>query len=371
MSSKRSQVIRKILIVINILVIIPYLLTCLIPYIHPGNFWFISILGLVFPIITFTLICFVFIWVLYKSKWALLSLLILIIGIKQLNAVFSFHISHEFEKTKAPKTIRILQYNVMGEEIARQIKNTKNKSGIAKSLAFIKKSNADVLTFQEFYSSYNNEHSIISLIDSLGYPYHYLAKSEHENKKRYMGVAIFSKFPLEDATTVPLFSYPEEEALIYADIKVEGKYFRIFTTHLQSIGIDRAEYKNIDGAEYGKSSKLKLDISIAEKLKNAYQSRYDQTQIIKEKLNQSPYPLIFTGDFNDVPNSHTYFSLKGNLQDAFLKKGSFIGRTFRYISPTLRIDYVLADPIFKVTQFTIPHISSSDHFPVLTDLQYP
>ena len=370
MTSKRSHVIRRILFVINIIVIVAYLLTCLIPFVDPSKFWFISFLGLGFPIIAFTLLAFVLIWIIYKSKWAWLSILVLVIGYKQLNAAFAFHLAGEFTKTKSPKTIRILQYNVMGEEIIRQLKISGNKSTVAKTLSFIKKSNADVLTLQEFYSRFDKEPSLVSIIDSLGYPYHYLAESERTNKKKYVGVAIFSKFPLKNTTTIPLDSYPDQEFLIFGDINVDGKNFRIFTAHLQSIGIDRSDYKSIHGTDYGQSTEMKVDKSIAGKLKRAYQWRFDQAKIIREKVNESPYPVILCADFNDVPNSRTYFTIKGNMQDAFLKKGSFVGRTFRYISPTLRIDYILSDPIFKVTQYSVPHVKFSDHFPVITDLQY-
>ena len=57
-----------------------------------------------------------------------------------------------------------------------------------------------------------------------------------------------------------------------------------------------------------------------------------------------------TGDLNDVPNSYTYFKVRGVFKDAFLEKGYGIGRTFRSLSPTLRIDYIFTDPRFKVQQ---------------------
>ncbi len=71
-----------------------------------------------------------------------------------------------------------------------------------------------------------------------------------------------------------------------------------------------------------------------------------------------------------MPNSNTYFTIKGKLQDSFLKKGSLIGRTFRFISPTLRIDYILADKRFKVNQFRVIHVPYSDHYPIEADLKY-
>ena len=39
------------------------------------------------------------------------------------------------------------------------------------------------------------------------------------------------------------------------------------------------------------------------------------------------------------------------MQDAFLKKGFGIGRTFSALSPTLRIDYIFTDKHFKIKQF--------------------
>jgi endonuclease/exonuclease/phosphatase family metal-dependent hydrolase len=58
------------------------------------------------------------------------------------------------------------------------------------------------------------------------------------------------------------------------------------------------------------------------------------------------------------------------LQDTFLKKGSFLGRTFRFISPTLRIDYILADKKFTVEQFQRIRVPYSEHYPVEADLTY-
>jgi endonuclease/exonuclease/phosphatase family metal-dependent hydrolase len=88
-------------------------------------------------------------------------------------------------------------------------------------------------------------------------------------------------------------------------------------------------------------------------------------------LDSSPYPAFITGDFNDVPNSYTYFTIRGGRQDAWLQKGFGIGRTYKNISPTLRIDYILADPRLKVLQCQKVYTPWSDHNPVEADLQLP
>jgi endonuclease/exonuclease/phosphatase family metal-dependent hydrolase len=91
--------------------------------------------------------------------------------------------------------------------------------------------------------------------------------------------------------------------------------------------------------------------------------------MIASLLADSPYPVILAADLNDVPNSYTYFTVRGTLQDAFLQQGYGLGRTFRGLSPTLRIDYILADRRFAVQQFKRVKKDYSDHYMLVTDLQ--
>jgi endonuclease/exonuclease/phosphatase family metal-dependent hydrolase len=366
-----SRIIRMILIIINLLIILAYLLTCLVPFADPIKFWFLSFLGLAFPFFAFALMGFTIYFFIIKSGWAWFSLFTLLIGFQQLTAVFAFHLPKKFVQSKSLNTLRILQYNVMGQEFVENSRIKNNSFNYQKTLSFIKETNADVITFQEYSTRLTDKNSSVPVFDSLGYPYHYFAVTENMSKIQYDGVAIFSKFPIVGDETILLGSYEPAQDMIYADVKKDGKIFRIFSIHLQSIAIGDSHYTYPNEDEYGrKSAALIVNRPIAGKIKRTYDIHYQQSRMVREKINQSPHPIILGGDFNAVPNSHAYFTIKGNLQDAFLKKGTFLGKTFRYISPTLRIDYVLADPSFTVSQFTVPHIKFSDHFPVIADLQY-
>ena len=57
------------------------------------------------------------------------------------------------------------------------------------------------------------------------------------------------------------------------------------------------------------------------------------------------------------------------MQDAFLKKGHGIGRTFNAISPTLRIDYILGDDNFNFLQFKRVLKNYSDHYMLVADVE--
>ncbi|MGH2645903.1 MAG: endonuclease/exonuclease/phosphatase family protein, partial [Chitinophagaceae bacterium] len=79
---------------------------------------------------------------------------------------------------------------------------------------------------------------------------------------------------------------------------------------------------------------------------------------------------ILCGDFNDTPNSYAYFKISKNLQDAFLKKGFGLGRTYSTIAPTLRIDYILASPSFSVQSYHCIKKVLSDHYPVISTISF-
>jgi endonuclease/exonuclease/phosphatase family metal-dependent hydrolase len=86
-------------------------------------------------------------------------------------------------------------------------------------------------------------------------------------------------------------------------------------------------------------------------------------------MNESPYPMVLCGDFNDLPNSYAYRKVRGNLADAFTELGSGVGNTYSGIVPTLRIDQIFIDPSFQVTQYFRHKKKLSDHYPVIVDVR--
>jgi len=351
---------------------------CLVPFVNTGENWFVAIPGIIFPILFFVLISFTILWIFLKSKLLWVNVITVVLGFQQILAVLSFHLPEKFIEQKAPNTLRVLQWNVMGWDQAEERYNIENGGHALRPLMMdaVKTQNADVLCFEEFYESEDTAvfKSNISAITQMGFPFHYFVPLENEHSKGKSGIAIFSKNPIIDTASFNLNLDKKGEHLIYADIKVNGKTFRVFATHLVPIKFGQWQderqtneeiYGDAGGNSYGR---------IFSKLITGYSFRYHQSEFVGKKIAESPFPAIICGDFNDIPNSSTYFNVKGNLQDPFLKKGFWTGRTtrtsFGIISPTLRIDYILASRNFKVAQFQIIHVPYSDHYPVETDLQY-
>lgn len=364
MQNKNKKILRLFFIIVHITIILLYLLVCLVPFLDPGKFWFIAILGMIYPFLLIAVVLCFIISLLLKSKWLILPLAALLISWQQFSVVFALHTKKEFNIDKPENILRVLSWNVSSwtENLHSMGKNFDN--GL-RSLMMdeIQMQNADVLCFQEYFESFAPElyPQNIPLFKKMGFNYYFFSPSAGMvNNSIQTGLIIFSKYPIIDTAYYKSNHKSNTEGFSFIDIQFQKQTIRIVNTHLESPRIAKQEYAPLTEVEESKT--------IIGKIKRTYSLRKQQSKTLRKQLDDSPYPVILCGDFNDVPNSYSYFKVKGNLQDAFLKKGSGIGRTFRFISPNLRIDYIMADKKFNIQQFEIIKVPYSDHYPLVTDL---
>ncbi|HET9747177.1 MAG TPA: endonuclease/exonuclease/phosphatase family protein [Chitinophagaceae bacterium] len=368
MPSRLRIIVRRTLLVLNIIVAVLYLLSCLAPYIKPTDSWVIAMLGLGFPFFLALLIGFVFLWLILKLKRVWYSVVVLLFGYKSIAVFWAFNPPSGFEYKKSANQVRIASWNVARFLEWKRNNNEKSRTRL-KMLEQIKKQNADILCLEEFFHSpdsafYNN----ISEIKEMGYPYYYFSY-DPDGEYQYIGSAIFSRYPMLDTGMVRYFRPSMPEALVHADIKVNNDTIRVYATHLQSVQFRQREFEAIDEIRSAEDSILLNSKTVLAKIRKAMNLRSSQADVARKILDDSPYPVVFCADLNDTPNSYTYFTIRGNMQDAFLKKGFGIGRTFSSLSPTLRIDYIFTDKRFRISQFTRVAKNLSDHFMILADVE--
>ncbi len=373
MSPRFKKILRFSFIAVNILSVTLYLLACLTPFINPGKSWFIAMLGLAFPFLFILVLFFLICWIFRRSRWAFLCVAALLLSWKQVSVMFSFHFPAKFKAEKSTATLRVMTWNLSswGESNRSDGKRSDYQDEMVQ---VIKNSNADVLCFQEYLFLKNKQYrdSIIPALQESGYRYAYFVQTNYTyhiyKTTTLTAMAILSKYPITDSAH---FFYTEDqyaEPLIYADMKINNQTIRIFSVHLQSVMFGSRQYNTLQNLEDPSKASIKESKAIAYKLRNAYVNRAGQSEMLNKKVKESPYPVVICGDFNDVPNSYSYFTARGELQDAFLKKGFGFGKTFQMISPTLRIDYILADRKFDVLQFDRIKVPYSDHYPIVADL---
>lgn len=354
-------------LIINFAVVLLFLAACMAPYISPAWFWPISFLTLAFPFLLGVLIIFLIGWLFFNYRYTLVSLIALLLGWKSISAFVAFKMPAGNKAVAGANSLTVMSYNVSQFGLYREKDSKYNRQAM---FAMIKKQELDIACFQDFYTSekkndFNNREDISREME---FPYRYFSSDFNRDGMQHWGSIIYSRFPIIASDKVKMSVGPRSESLIYADIVKNEDTIRIINMHLESYRFNEKDYSAIRKIKNQEDTGLKATKSIIQKMREAYIRRSQQADIVGNFIRQSPYPVIVCGDFNDTPASYTYFTIKGDLQDAFLQKGLGIGRTFTGLAPTLRIDYVFVSSQFKVNSFRKINSDLSDHYPVITNL---
>ncbi|MDF2381704.1 endonuclease/exonuclease/phosphatase family protein [Nostoc ellipsosporum NOK] len=368
MASKFRVFTKRFLLLINIGFVVLFLVACLAPYLDPQKWWMISLTGLAFPFFLLPLILFLIGWLIFQRKYALVSAIALAIGWKSISVFIGFHFNSGFVAQKDPAHIRIVTWNV-ARFIEMKRNNNKGSQIRMKMMEQLRGQNADILCLQEFFHSdspdlYDNLHYISR---ELKYPY-YVYSHDNDGDNIFNGTVIFSRYPMVDSGMLRFPRPTLPEALVHADLRVGKRIIRVYSTHLQSLQLNKSDYEKIDRIKDAQDGMVNNSKTIFSKLRTGVRYRSIQADMVHQVMGDSPYPVLFCGDLNDIPNSYTYFTISQGMQDAFLRKGSGIGRTFSALSPTLRIDYILADKNFRIEQFKRYVREYSDHYMLVSDI---
>lgn len=352
-----------------------YFLTLLPPSVS----WIVNLFALLFPFFLVLQLGFLVFWLAAKRKLALIPVITLLLCIELIGSFFGFHPISKNKPTDT-STFRVATWNT-------HLFNFFENQGFLDHgmLQEAKNFKADVLAVQEFVFSLDTLSPITleKVKKKLGYKYVAAANDRafgvHTNIKqkneRYhpFCVAIFSNYPIlrwKKEQSIKEYNH----TFLWVDLLVERDTIRLFNIHLQSMHFAKKDYEfieNIDNRGIDVDEMQTAGKSILRKMKMANLLRSSQARDVRESINRSPYPVIVCGDMNDVPNSNAYQIISDNLHDAFTEKGWGVGRTFKFLSPTLRIDYVLHSPSLAVERVQVLRSRQSDHSPVIADFNLP
>ncbi len=285
---------------------------------------------------------------------------------------FAFNAGSEWHANKDSSTLRIMTWNVQNffDMSAQSNPKAATRLQMLRVIADVK---PDILCLQE-YRNIDGGRRLVSVrheLDSMGFTYNYCTNDVVIiQKKRVMaaGSAIFSRRPLLDTGKLLISKNILRESLAFADVQLDNKPVRIYTAHLTSFALYGDTTEAFDEGEdiYRKTYNRKNNIQL--KIRETEVIHEQQIALIKEHMKTSPYAVLYCGDMNSTPAGYNYHYLKGDLQDAFLEKGSGLGATFYQILPTLRIDICFADNNFDIRQCAVIPKKLSDHYPVVADV---
>jgi len=345
----------KIILAFNVIIVILTIFSYISPYIHPETTWFFAMFGLAYPWLFFANVFFLLIWAIISPWKMILSVICLLFGINNIDKFFASEGLHPNQDRT--NIFNLATFNIQGSKSITWIKDEEEKNTELKNYKrFLNRAKPiEILCVQElsvFSSKWINE------------VFKYTNSHALENKS----TGIFTSFPIVRKGEIDFNT--EVNSCVWADIVANNDTIRVYNAHLQSNRISGKESELIENGKWEKET-----IGGIRQMFSKYQkytiTRSRQVALIKEHMEQCPYPYIIGGDFNDPPQSYVYQRMSKNLSDSFREAGSGFGTTYRGVIPALRIDYVLASEDFEFYSHKVRKTEYSDHYPVVTTLALP
>ena len=307
----------------------------------PDSFKFMPFIGLMLPILLLANLASVIYWTIRWRCWVFIPLIAIFSNWSYISCViqspFFSPASAPMVKMNAytPGILTVATYNV-------DAFNHEHTGYSCKEIAsYMRNLQADILCFQEF--GINDEFGVDSIAAVLSdWPYYYIPISPEG--KHLLQLAVFSRYPIKEEN---LIVYPDSKnCSLWCDIETNARTIRLRTDDSQRV--ERAALGLIDG------------------LHENFRKRAVQANTLKQLIAASPYPTIICGDFNSLPSSYVYHTVKGDkLQDGFQTSGHGYMYTFKFFKHLLRIDYILHSPELNSTDYFSPDLTYSDHNPVV------
>lgn len=335
-------------------------------YISPAKIWFLALFGLIFIYLYLIAVIWMLILSFRHKKMIPVVLISLLAGLPTFVAHWNYSLSNQ--KASGENTIKILSFNVRVFDLYNWTHNLETRRNI---FNFLKKSDADIYCFQEYYTSklapFNNTDSLKSLLKITNV--HALLPIIERDSDEW-GITTFSKYPMLNKETV--FTDKESaNGCIATDLLIGNDTVRVYNIHLQSVRLAKndyifvSEFNNKDNIQKMSGSK-----QIFQRLKKAFIKRAHQVEQVTAHIKACPYKVIIAGDFNDTPASFAYNQISNGLTDSFLSCGKGLSSTYAGIFPGLRIDYILHSKDIKTIDYIRPLVHLSDHYPVISTLNF-
>jgi endonuclease/exonuclease/phosphatase family metal-dependent hydrolase len=345
---------------LNLWVVFFTLLSYAAPFISPAKVSLFLFFGLAFPWLLLANMVFILIWSVSRMRFWWFSTVTLLVGWTHLTAVFGVNFWKNTEGgAKTENTLRVLTYNTLDFNTPYHKDKLAARNGLNE---FFKKQNADIICLQEggFFGESSNVHIATFFPFLSSYPY----------QSRQFGnqIAIYSRFPISNEGK--LDSEKTGNGCNFADVQLGSKKIRVYSLHLTSNSVsDMAE----DLAKRGEVTDDDSWLEIGRMLKRVRRTgikRTREAEYIASAIQQSPYPVLVCGDFNEIPVSYAYKTISNGLFDAFQQSAFGFSSTYNGKIPALKIDNILMSETMEAHNCKIHHVKFSDHYPMTADLAF-
>jgi endonuclease/exonuclease/phosphatase (EEP) superfamily protein YafD len=300
--------------------------TLLNAYVPPKIFPWFNLLSLGFPVLIILYLILTIFWIL---SWKKRAFLFLFAGLAFINPVKRWG---NYSDQKGNSDIKIVSFNTRA--------GGRGNKDIA---PYLKSQDADIFLLQE---DAGNEYQF----------------EGYQKANPGGGLTILTKHKIIKQQIID----PQDEDVripgVLADIEIKGRTYRFIDVYLNPFRFQK-EMVKLNGNTDTNEQKIK---DVIKRLIPTFKKHQDQVALIREAIENSPYPVILAGDFNSVPNSYEYYHLSHGLEDTFLTAGKGSATSFHDYKFPIRIDYVFSSKSLKAISYKVDRsVSISDHYPVI------
>jgi len=291
----------------------------------------------------FTLL-FAFVLIIYfafkRSLYFLISLIAIIINFQFLTHNFSVGRIFNGKPSADSHKIKVSTYNVHSFNLQ------KDYIPINDIADYINNENVDILCMQEYTPNLYSDEETRSAFGN----FDYMAIRKYSMSE--IGLVIYSKFPI--IASGILNFHNTANGAIWADVSIsDNQIVRVINVHMQTTGLKNVLHLGILGSAMNLSDNAMI--------------RARQVQLVRNLIDTTKYPVILAGDFNDLPSTYTFRTLKGKLRDNFIYGGLGTAGTYKGKLSFLRIDNILSSKSLKCTKYYSDRKEWSDHNPVIAE----
>ena len=284
---------------------------------------------------------------LIRRKWLLVLIPTLTVAccIPYIGTIYQISFSNPQKNTESG--LKIASYNVA------MFKRETSGFMAQDILAEMRRQKVDILCIQEYNEISGDKKNSESYKEY--FPYMQVGRED---------MVIYSRYPITGSKTI-LFEETNNSAM-WADVNVKGKELRVFNIHLETTGINRTLHKANKSMlqRHQEIDKNRLLNAIYGNYMMGMMFRSGQAITIANEKRESDKPIILCGDFNDIPYSFVYNTVKGDLVDGFKECGAGWMHTYRSKNKPVRIDYIFHDESLKGIAYYKTELTYSDHYPV-------
>jgi endonuclease/exonuclease/phosphatase family metal-dependent hydrolase len=323
--------------------------------VSPEKSWIFGFIGYSIPFLLIAQCLLVLYWLLRRSWKIVVPIVALVMGWQHVQSTIQVRTNPEVDG------LNVINYNVRIFNVYKHLQKI-NPQATTEMIGWLSQNNADILCLQEYYNDPGSQlFNAEKKIKAGGFPYSHVAVNQKNRIEAEFGIAIFSKHPIINCGNVS-FDVGQENKAIFADIIYDrNDTIRVYNVHLYSMKLQVDDLIK----EEEKRKKLHKTKNTFYQIRKGFIEHAKEADILKEHILSSPYPVILTGDFNEMPYSYSYLTFKSILQNSFEKAGNGLGFTYRENPSFIRIDNQFSSLSFNVLSHKVhKELNYSDHYPV-------